>query len=157
GVVGSQSVRTLWMPLRTVGATARAMLMEAAAQRWGVPATQIRTEEGFVINPANNDRLSYGSLAEAAASLPAPAGIRLRDPKQFRLIGASVKRLDTLDKITGRAQFGIDTRLPGMLYAVVERCPVFGGKVASFDAARTKSVPGVKAVVRISYGVAVVA
>jgi len=157
GVVGSQSVRTLWTPLRTVGATARAMLMEAAAQKWGVPATQIRTENGFVINMANSARLNYGSVAEAAASLPVPGGIRPRDPKQFKLIGTSVKRLDTLDKITGRAQFGIDTRLPGMLYAVVERCPVFGGKVASFDASRTKTVPGVKDVVQISYGVAVVA
>ena len=157
GVVGSQSVRTLWTPLRTVGATGRAMLVEAAAQKWGVPAAQIRTENGFVINSANNARLNYGSVAEAAANLPVPVGVRPKDPKQFRLIGTAVKRLDTPDKINGRAQFGIDTQLPGMLYAVVERCPVFGGRVASFDASKTKAVPGVKNVVQISYGVAVVA
>ena len=86
-----------------------------------------------------------------------PMGVRPKDPKQFRLIGTAVKRLDTPDKINGRTQFGIDTHLPGMLYAVVERCPVFGGKVASFDASKTKAVPGVKNVVQISYGVAVVA
>jgi len=157
GVVGSQSVRTLWTPLRTVGATGRAMLVDAAAQKWGVPAAQIRTENGFVINTANNARLNYGSVAAAAANLPVPMGVRPKDPKEFRLIGTSVKRLDTPAKVNGSAQFGIDTHLPEMLYAVVERCPVFGGKVASFDASKTKAISGVKEVVQISYGVAVVA
>jgi isoquinoline 1-oxidoreductase beta subunit len=157
GVVGSQSIRTLWTPLRTVGATGRAMLIEAAAQKWGVPASQIRTENGFAINTADNARLSYGSIAEAAARLPIPNGVRPKDPKQFKLIGTSPKRLDTRDKVIGRAQFGIDARLPGMVYAVVQRCPVFGGKVVSFDATKAKAVPGVKDVVQISYGIAVVA
>jgi isoquinoline 1-oxidoreductase beta subunit len=157
GVVGSQSIRTLWTPLRTVGATGRAMLIQAAAQKWGVPTEQVRTENGFVINTATNDRLGYGSIAQAAAALPIPQGIRPKDPKTFRYIGTPMKRLDTREKVMGRAPFGIDTRLPGMLYAVVQRCPVFGGKVVSFDATKAKAVPGVKDVVQISYGVAVVA
>jgi isoquinoline 1-oxidoreductase subunit beta len=157
GVVGSQSIRTLWTPLRTVGATGRAMLIQAAAQKWGVPPEQVRTENGFVINTATNDRLGYGSVAQAAAALPIPQGVRPKDPKTFRYIGTPMKRLDTREKVMGRAPFGIDTRLPGMLYAVVQRCPVFGGKVVSFDATKAKAVPGVKDVVQISYGVAVVA
>ncbi len=157
GVVGSMSIRTLWSPLRRVGATGRAMLIDAAAQKWGVDKSQCRTENGFVINTSTNDRLSYGSLSDAAASLPVPANIQPKDPKQFKLIATPVKRLDTRDKASGRAKFGIDSRLPGMVYAVVERCPVFGGKVASFDATKAKAVPGVKDVIQISSGVAVIA
>jgi isoquinoline 1-oxidoreductase subunit beta len=157
GVVGSMTIRTLWTPLRIVGATGRAMLIQAAAQQWGVDAAQCRTEKGFVLNPAGNARLSYGSLAAAASALPVPTGIQPKDPKTFRLIGTSPKRLDTRDKVTGRTKFGIDTRLDGMVYAVLARCPVFGGKVVSFDATKAKAVPGVKNVIQISNGVAVVA
>ena len=101
--------------------------------------------------------MTYGSLAEDASKLAAPANPALKDPARFRLIGKPVKRLDTPPKVDGSAPFGIDVRLPGMVYAVVARCPVFGGKVKSFDAAKAKAVPGVKLVVQISGGVAVVA
>jgi isoquinoline 1-oxidoreductase subunit beta len=157
GVYGSLSIRTSWEPLRKAGASAREMLLQAAAQKWNVPQTQCRAENGFAINTASHARLSYGSLAEAAAQLTPPASVVLKDPKQFHLIGTSPKRLDTPAKVDGSAKFGIDVRLPGMLYAVVQRCPVFGGKVASFDASKTKAIPGVVNVVAISNGVAVLA
>jgi len=157
GVFGSMSIRTSWDPLRKAGASAREMLIAAAAQKWGVDRSQCRAENGVVINTASNARLSYGSLAEAAAQLPVPANVTLKDPKQFRLIGTSPKRLDTPGKVDGRTQFGIDVRVPGMLYASLMRCPVFGGKVADFDATKAKAVPGVKQVVPISNGVAVIA
>jgi isoquinoline 1-oxidoreductase beta subunit len=157
GAFGSLSVRTTYNTLRQAGAGARAMLIQAAAQKWGVDASQCRTEKGAVVNTATNASLRYGSLADAAAKLPAPKGAALKDPKSFKLIGTSVKRIDTPDKISGRAKFGIDTRIDGMLYAVLARCPVFGGKVAAFDATKAKAVPGVKQVVQISNGVAVLA
>ncbi|MBZ5609022.1 MAG: xanthine dehydrogenase family protein molybdopterin-binding subunit [Acidobacteriia bacterium] len=157
GVVGSQSIRTSWEPLRRAGATAREMLVEAAAQRWGIDKSRCRAESSEVINTATNARLSYGSLSEVAAKLPRPTAVALKDPSQFRLIGKPTKRLDTHDKVNGRAAFGIDVRVPGMLHAVVERCPVFGGKVAGFDASKSKAIPGVKDVVAISSGVAVIA
>ncbi len=157
GVFGSMSVRTMYTPLRQAGAQAREMLTEAAAQRWGVNKSTLRTENGAVINPANNQRLTYGSLADAAAKLTPPAQPALKDPKNFKLIGTSIKRLDTPSKVNGTATFGLDARVPGMLYAVVAKCPVFGGKVKSFDATKAKAVPGVKNVVQISTGVSVVA
>jgi isoquinoline 1-oxidoreductase beta subunit len=157
GVVGSQSIRSSYQPLRRAGATAREMLIQAAAQKWGVDPSQCRAVQGAIVNTSSNARLSYGSLAEAAAKAPPPVNVTLKDPAQFAIIGKPRKRLDTPDKTTGRATFGIDVRLPGMLYAVAERCPVFGGKVASFDATAAKAVPGVKHVVQIAAGVAVVA
>src|SRR5690242_9517828 len=157
GTFGSMSIRTSWDPLRKAGASAREMLVQAAAQKWGVDASQCKAENNQVINTATNARLSYGSLADAAAKLPVPAKVALKDPKQFHLIGTSPKRLDTPAKVNGKAVFGIDAKLPGMLYAVVARCPVFGGKVSTFDATKAKAVPGVKQVVQISRGVAVVA
>ena len=157
GTFGSLSVRTSWQPLRAAGASAREMLVQAAAQNWGVDKSQCRTENGVVINTATNARLTYGSLAEAAAKLPVPATPALKDPKQFRYVGKSLKRLDTPLKVNGSAVFGIDAKVPGMLYAVVAKCPVFGGKVVSFDATKAKAVPGVKQVVQISSGVAVIA
>ena len=157
GVFGSRSIRTGWVPLRKAGASAREMLAQAAAQKWGIPAAGCRAENGFIVNTASGARLTYGSLAETAAKLKPPAQVALKDPKQYHLIGTSPKRLDTPIKVDGSAKFGIDVRLPGMQYAVVMRCPVFGGKVASFDATRTKAVPGVLNVVTISNGVAVLA
>lgn len=157
GTFGSMTIRTSWMPLRKAGASARDMLLEAAAQKWGVSKSQLRTENGYVINTASNERASYGSLADAAGKLTPPAKVELKDPKDFHLIGTSVKRLDTPLKVNGTAEFGIDARRPDMVYAVVARCPVFGGKVASFDATKAKAVPGVKDVVEISRGVAVIA
>jgi isoquinoline 1-oxidoreductase beta subunit len=157
GVVGSQSIRSSWEPLRRAGASAREMLIAAAALQWGVDKSACRAENNTVINTATNARLSYGSLAEAASKMLAPSNVTLKDPAQFRLVGKATKRLDTPAKVDGSAVFGIDVRLPGMLYAVVERCPVFGGKVGSFDAAKAKAVPGVTHVFQISSGVAVVA
>jgi isoquinoline 1-oxidoreductase subunit beta len=157
GVVGSMSIRTSWDPLRKAGATAREMLVQAAAQTWGIDKSVCRAQSGFVVNTSNNAKLSYGKLAAAAAKLPVPTNVALKDPKQFRFIGKSIKRLDTADKVTGRTQFGIDARRPGMLYAAIARCPVFGGKAVSFDAAKAKAFPGVKQVVQVSRGVAVVA
>ena len=157
GVVGSQSVRSSWDPLRRAGASARQMLVQAASQQWGVDAARCQARNGVVINSATGAKLSYGALADAAAKLTPPANVPLKDPSQFTIIGKPRKRLDTPAKVNGSAQFGIDVRLPGMLYAVVARCPVFGGKVASFDATKAKIMPGVKHIVQISNGVAVVA
>jgi isoquinoline 1-oxidoreductase subunit beta len=157
GTFGSMSIRTCWEPLRKAGASARDMLLEAAAQKWGVAKSQLRTENGYVINTASNARTSYGSLADAAGKLTPPAKVAVKDPKDFHLIGTSPKRLDTPLKVNGTAEFGLDAKVPGMVYAVVARCPVFGGKVASFDASKTKTVPGVMDAVQISRGVAVIA
>jgi isoquinoline 1-oxidoreductase beta subunit len=157
GTGGSSSVRSSWDPMRKAGAAAREMLVEAAARKWSVEKSTCRAENGAVLHDATKRKLTYGSLAEAAAKLPVPANVPLKDPKQFRVIGKSTKRLDTPDKVNGSAEFGIDVRRSGMLYAVVARCPVFGGKVSSFDAAKAKAVPGVKKVVQISGGIAVVA
>jgi isoquinoline 1-oxidoreductase beta subunit len=157
GVYGSSSIRTMWGTMRQVGATGRAMLLTAAAQKWNVDAASLRTENGFVVNPASGARLSYGSLTEAASQLPIPANVPTKDPKDFKLIGKPLKRLDTPGKVNGSAQFGIDARQPGMVYAVLARCPVFGGKLAGFDDTKAKAVSGVKKVIQTSGGVAVVA
>jgi len=156
GVFGSSSIRTTWGPLRQAGATGRAMLMQAAAQKWNVDKSQLRTDNGFVINPAGNARLSYGSLSEAAAGIPVPAGVPTKDPKQYKLIGKPVKRLDTRAKVNGTAQFGLDAKVPGMVYASLLRCPVFGGKVTGIKAGAAMATPGVIAVHQISNGVAVI-
>jgi isoquinoline 1-oxidoreductase beta subunit len=157
GTFGSMAIRTSYEPMRRTGAAAREMLVQAAAARWGVEPSQCRAENGQVVNLATKARLTYGSVAEAAAKLPVPANVTLKDPSQFRLIGKPTKRLDTPAKVTGRATFGIDVTLPDMLHAVVARCPVFGGKVARFDATKAKAVAGVTHVVQIPQGVAVVA
>ena len=157
GVFGSASIRSSWDPLRKAGATAREMLVAAAATRWGVSPSACRAENGFVVNAGTNARASFGSLAADAARLTPPANPPLKDPKQFHLIGTSPKRLDTPGKVDGSTTFGIDVRLPGMKYAAIERCPVFGGTLVRFDDTKAKAVPGVTQVVRISNGVAVVA
>ncbi|HVA95802.1 MAG TPA: molybdopterin cofactor-binding domain-containing protein, partial [Candidatus Dormibacteraeota bacterium] len=157
GTGGSSSMRSSWDPMRKAGAAAREMLLQAAAQKWGVDKSTCRAENGMIFHDGSKRKLTYGSVAEAASKLPVPADVPLKDPKNFRVIGKPTKRLDTPDKVNGSAKFGIDTRRPGMFYAVVLRCPVFGGKVASFDATRAKAVPGVKNVVEISSGIAVVA
>jgi isoquinoline 1-oxidoreductase subunit beta len=156
GAYGSLSIRTSWTGLRQAGAQAREMLISAAAQKWGVDASKCRAENNNIINTATNAKLSYGSLADAAAKLPVPQ-VKLKDPSQYKLIGTSMKRLDTPAKVSGKATFGLDIKRPGMLYASLERCPVFGGKVASFDATKAKAMAGVKDVVQISNGVAVLA
>ena len=157
GTGGSTSVRAAFTPLRKAGAAAREMLVAAACQTWGVDKVDCRTERGAVLHTASKRRLTYGQLAAKAATLPVPQDPRLKDPKDWKILGTRVKRLDTPAKVDGSAQFGIDVKQPGMLVAVVARCPTFGGKVASFDAAKAKAVAGVKDVVQISSGVAVVA
>jgi isoquinoline 1-oxidoreductase beta subunit len=157
GVFGSSSVRSSYDSLRRAGAVAREMLVQAAGQQWNVAPTACRAENHSVVNAASGARLAYGALAEAASKLQVPANPTLKDPSQYRFVGKRIARIDTPSKVDGSASFGIDVRLPGLLYANVARCPVFGGKVKSFDAAKTKAVAGVKQVVQISTGVAVVA
>ena len=157
GTGASSATRTSWLPLRKAGAAARMMLLQAAAQNWRVNPSECRADNGTILHPSTARRATYGSLVEAAAKLPIPQVIPLKDAKQFHLIGRSTKRLDTPDKVRGCATFGIDIRRPGLLYAAVARCPVFGGKVASFDPARAKAIPGVKDILPTSNGIAVVA
>ena len=159
GTVGSQAIRSTYTPLRQAGAAAREMLIQAAAQQWGIDKAQCRAENSTVINTVTNAKLSYGSLADAASKLPAPAAnaIQLKPATAFKVVGKPTKRLDTPEKITGKAEFALDVVRPGMLYAVVARCPVTGGSVASFDPTAAKAVPGVKHVVQIPEGIAIVA
>lgn len=159
GTVGSQAIRTTYNPLRQAGAVAREMLKQAAAQQWGIDKEQCRAENSTIVNTVTNARLSYGSLADAASQLTPPAAntIQLKPASEFKVVGKATRRLDTPAKITGKAEFALDVRRPGMLYAVVARCPVTGGSVASFDATAAKAVTGVKHVVQIPEGVAVVA
>ncbi|MBU6378354.1 MAG: xanthine dehydrogenase family protein molybdopterin-binding subunit [Gammaproteobacteria bacterium] len=155
---GSMSTITTYESLRNVGATARSMLVSAAAARWGVDAATLRTDDGKVIDPRGRT-LRYGELVEAAAALPLPAkeSVRLKDRKDFRYIGRPQPRLDGPLKVTGEAVFGIDVQLPEMLTAVVARSPVFGATLKSFDATRAKAVPGVVEVKQVPSGVAVIA
>jgi isoquinoline 1-oxidoreductase beta subunit len=152
---GSTSTWSEFDRYRQAGATARAVLVQAAARRFGVEPADCRTENGVVI--AGNQRARYGELADAAAKLSPPKTVPLKDPKDWKIIGKPTKRLDTPEKITGRAQFGMDVQFDGLLTAVVARPPVFGAKVRSFDASQAKAVPGVRTVVQIPTGVAVVA
>lgn len=154
---GSTSVRRNWEPLRIAGATAREMLILAAANKWNTDKSDCYAENGFVINKKTNQKFSYGELVEDASKLPVPQNVKLKDPKDFKLIGKRIHRVDTPDKIYGKAKFGIDVVIPGMYYAALSRCPSFGGKVKSYDATKSKSVPGVIDVVQISNGIAVVA
>lgn len=157
GTGGSSGTPTSWNPLRKASATARALLLDAAAQKWGVRASECRAENSTILHAPTKRRLTYGSLAVAASTLPIPQDVPLKTASQYNLIGKATKRLDTPIKVNGSAQYGIDVRVPGMLYAVVARCPVFGGKVASFDASKAEAIPGVKNVIQISTGIAVVA
>ena len=157
GTGGSTSVRAAYTPLRKAGAAAREMLLSAAAETWGVDKAACRAEQGAVVHTPSNRRLTYGKLVAKAATVPLPHDVPLKDPKDWKILGTRVKRLDTPPKVDGSAQFGIDVKAPGLLVAVIARSPVFGGKVKSFDATNAKAVPGVKHVVQISTGVAVVA
>jgi isoquinoline 1-oxidoreductase beta subunit len=154
---GSTSVWSEYEQLRKAGASARAMLVSAAAASWKVDPASCRTENGFVIHDATNRRLTYGELSQAAAKLSPPAEVALKDPKNFRIIGKPTKRLDTPPKTNGTAVYGIDVKLPGLLTAVIARSPVFGGKVRRFNADRARAIPGVKGVYPVDAGVAVVA
>ena len=154
---GSESTASLWMPLRIAGASARAMLVAAAAKQWGVDPSTLTTKDGVVSDTKNNRTATYGSLAAAAASMPVPAKPALKTPEQFTLIGKQNARIDTPLKVNGTAKYGIDTRVAGMKFASVLYPPVFGAKVKSFDATKAKQVTGVTDVVQIPSGVAVVA
>jgi isoquinoline 1-oxidoreductase beta subunit len=154
---GSTSTRAAWTILRQAGAAAREMLISAAAHTWGVPTSACRAEKGAVIHGPTNRRLTFGRLATAAAALPVPQDVPLKDAKDWRIIGTPLKRLDTPYKVDGTARFGMDVRVPGMLVAVIARSPVFGGKVAHFDDRKAKAMPGVHHVVQIPSGIAVVA
>jgi len=155
GTGGSSSVRGFWDPLRKAGATAREMLITAAADSWGVPRVQCHAREGFVHH--GKRKLSYGALASRAAMVPPPAEAPLKDSRHFRFIGKSVPRVDTPDKVNGRARFGLDVKLDGLLTALIAFPPVIGAKLVSFDDARARAVPGVRQVVAVDAGVAVIA
>ena len=152
---GSTSVPGFWEPLRRAGATARVMLIEAAASQWSVDAASCRAEKGEVVSPTG-ERLRYGALVDAASKLPVPDKVVLKAPEEFTLIGTPAKRIDTPAKVTGNAKFGIDAMIPGMQFATVAACPVFGGKVKSVDDGKTLAIAGVRQVVRIHNAVAVV-
>ena len=154
---GSWSIRRTYEPFRVAGATARVMLISAAAAKWNIKESDCSAEDGFIINQLNGNRLSYGELVEDASKLPVPKSVPLKDPKDFEIIGKRIHRTDTPDKIHGIAKFGIDLVVPGMLYAAVERCPSFGGCVKSYDDSKTREITGVVDVVKISSGIAVVA
>jgi len=153
----SSSVRAFYEPLRRAGATARVMLVAAAAASWNVDPASCRAHKGVVTHTPTRRTLTYGVLAAKAAALPVPDQVTLKDPKDFTLIGTPAKRLDTPSKVNGTARYGIDVRLPGMLIATVAASPVLGGKVADIDDQRAKTVPGVRQIVRLDDAVAVVA
>ncbi len=156
GTGGSTSIRAFYTALRQVGASARAMLVAAAAAQWHVDPATLRTDNGEVIDDANKRRIGYGALAAAAARLPAPQNPTLKSDKDLKLIGKSVKRLDTPDKVNGRAQYGIDVQMPGLKIATLMASPVVGGKVAEVNQAAALKVPGVRQVVALDDLVAVV-
>jgi isoquinoline 1-oxidoreductase beta subunit len=157
GTGGSTSVSSEWDRLRKAGATARVMLVQAAAEIWEVDPKSCRAEEGSVVHQPTKRRLSYGELADRASRRKPPQDVPLKQPKEFKVIGKPMKRLDTPEKTSGKAIFGIDVKIPGMLTALIARPPVFGGRLKSFNAEKAKAVPGVKEVVPVDSGVAVVA
>jgi isoquinoline 1-oxidoreductase beta subunit len=152
---GSTAIRDAWEKLRIGGAQVRTMLIQAAANKWGVDASSLTAENGVVSGGGKS--ATYGELAGAAASIPVPKEVKLKDASEFRLVGKPIQRLDAPAKVNGTAEFGIDTKVPGMVYASIEMSPVIGGKPKSFDGAKAKGMPGVIDVVAISNGVAVVA
>jgi len=146
---GSRGIRTSHDYVRKGGATAREMLIQAAAGAWSVPAAECAAANSVITHQPSGRTTTYGKVAEAAARLEPPKDVKLKDPKDWKLIGKPVKRLDTLDKLTGKQVYGFDLKLPGMLNAAIRDCPVFGGKVASFDATKAERMPGVKKIVRV--------
>jgi len=154
---GSTSTFAMSEPMRKAGAAARALLVQAAANAWGVPVSECRTMRSYVFNDASSRQIAYGDLVEPASKLPPPADVKLKEPEEFQLIGKPLKRLDTPAKVNGSAVFSVDVHLPGMLTALVSHVPVFGGKAKSIDSAAALAVPGVKQVVDVGSGVAVIA
>jgi isoquinoline 1-oxidoreductase subunit beta len=155
---GSRGIRTSHEYVRMGGATARVMLVQAAANQWKVPASECVASNSVITHKPSGRKTTYGKVAQAASRLEPPKDVKLKDPKDWKLIGKSVKRLDTADKVTGKQVYGFDLKLPGMLNAAIKDCPVFGGKLKSFDAGRVASMKGVKKVVPVGdSAVAVVA
>jgi len=155
---GSRGIRTSHDYVRQGGATARVMLVQAAANQWKVPASECVAANSVITHQPSGRKTTYGKVAEAAARLEPPKDVKLKDPKEWKLIGKSVKRLDTADKVTGKQVYGFDLKLPGMVNAAIKDCPVFGGKIKSFDAGRVTGMKGVKKVVPVGdSAVAVVA
>ncbi|WGD55171.1 xanthine dehydrogenase family protein molybdopterin-binding subunit [Bradyrhizobium sp. CB1650] len=153
----SNALRGGWMPLRQAGATAKVMLIAAAAKRWGVDANSCRAQEGEVVYEKSGKRVKYGELAADAAQMPIPKKVELKRPEDFRLIGTPTKRLDAAGKVNGRATYGIDVRPPGVKIATLAQSPVFGGRLKSLDDSAAKAVKGVRQIVRLDDAVAVVA
>jgi isoquinoline 1-oxidoreductase beta subunit len=154
---GSGAIRSRFMPIRKAGATARVMLISAAAQQWACAESDCYAEDGFVINRSSGKKLGYGELAAKAATLPVPNDVALKDPKDFKIIGTRVPNIDNHKIVTGQPLYGIDTRRPGMLYAMVVRPPAFGKVLKSFDDTETRKIAGVKNVVKAGKVVAVLA
>src|SRR5215468_9979656 len=152
----SNSIRAFWKPLRNAGATARAMLVQAAAEQWQVDAAGCTASKSEVTHTESGRKLSYGELAIAASSETAPKDVPLKDPKDFVYIGQPLKRLDTPDKVNGKVVYGIDAILPDMKIATVAACPVFGGKVGKVDDSAAVKIPGVRKIVVLDDMVAVV-
>jgi len=154
---GSGSITINYAPLREAGAMARAILINAAAQTWNVPVEECKADQGKIVHAASGKKLSYGELVGIAKDLKLDTTAQLKDPKDFKLIGTSVPRIDGKDIVTGKAIYGLDVRLPGMLFATVARSPVLGGKLIDYDSTQAESAAGVRKVIKISNGVAVVA
>jgi isoquinoline 1-oxidoreductase beta subunit len=156
---GSRSVASYYTPLRKAGAAARQMLVRAAAAQWNVEPATCTTKAGWVIHPDGEQRLAYGALVASAAQVEPPklSDVPLKEPKEFRLIGTRIGHWDAPAIVSGKALFGLDVKRPGMLYATVVRCPVFGGRASRFDASQTSAVKGVRQVMEIKSGIAVVA
>jgi isoquinoline 1-oxidoreductase subunit beta len=155
---GSRGIRTSHEYVRKGGAAARVMLIQAAANAWGVPPGECTAANSVITHGPSGRKVRFGEIAEAASKLPPPADVALKDPKSWKIVGTSARRLDTADKVTGRQVYGFDLRMPGMLNAAIKECPVFGGKVKSFEAAKVRGMPGVKHVLQVGdSAVAVVA
>ena len=149
GTGGSSSIKDLWLPMRQAGASARAMLITAAAARWKVPAAELRTDAGRIVHASSARSASFGELAAQAAQLPVPHDAPLKNPADFKLIGKPTRRLEAASKLDGSARFGIDALPDGLLYASITMCPTLGGKVKSFDASAAQNLPGVRRIVAL--------
>ena len=155
---GSRGIRMSHQYVRAGGAAAREMLKQAAANEWNVPVSELAVDKGVITHKGSNRSTTYGKVAEAAAKLDVPQGIKLKDPKDWTIAGKPLKRLDTADKVIGKMIYGMDVKFPGMLNAAVKACPVFGGNLKSFDESKVAGMPGVRKVVRVNdFAVAVVA
>ncbi len=157
GTGGSSAMANSWMQLREAGAKAREMLLRAAAKNWKVPAAELTVDKGIVYHVGSHRQATFGSLVGTAASLPVPEKVSLKDPKDFKLIGHAIPRVDVASKVNGSAQFTLDVAMPGLLVALLKRAPQFGATVKTFDATAASAVPGVVKVVQVPAGIAVVA